>query len=77
MNNTASMVSMPNCTWCDRAVTLLTKHGYDLVILTVADPKVRDFMRNAGFSTVPQVFVTGRLIGGYDDTAAFLGETDA
>lgn len=70
MTKTAAMVTMPNCVWCDKAVTLLTSKGYDLVFISVTDHAVRDFLRAGGFKTVPQIFLDGKHIGGYAELEA-------
>lgn len=62
------------CPYCTRAMALLAKKGvapqeYDI---TMGGPRRAEMIQRAGGrSTVPQVFIDGRHIGGSDDLAAF------
>jgi glutaredoxin 3 len=68
------------CGWCARARRLFTDRGVAFTDIDVEQvPGARDEMRaRSGRNTVPQVFVGGRHLGGYDDTAALerQGELD-
>ena len=61
------------CPYCSRAMRLLTGKGvapveYDI---TYGGPQRQEMMGRAnGRTTVPQVFIDGRHIGGSDDLAA-------
>ncbi|WP_375420311.1 glutaredoxin 3 [uncultured Sphingomonas sp.] len=61
------------CPYCSRAMKLLASKGvepeeYDI---TMGGDKRREMIERAGGrSTVPQVFVDGKHIGGSDDLAA-------
>lgn len=62
------------CPYCTRALRLLADKGvepqeYDI---TMGGPKRAEMIqRSGGRTTVPQVFIDGRHIGGSDDLAAF------
>jgi len=64
------------CPYCSRAMRLLAAKGvepeeYDI---TMGGPKRAEMIdRSGGRTTVPQVFVDGRHIGGSDDLAALDG----
>jgi glutaredoxin 3 len=69
------------CPYCSRARTLLQHKGVAYVDIDIAEePARRDEMirRAQGRSTVPQIFINGEHIGGYDDLAALdrAGELD-
>jgi glutaredoxin 3 len=68
------------CGYCDRAEQLLRQKGitYDKRDLTGDDAARAQLAVETGRTTVPQVFINGRSIGGYDDLAALdrLGELD-
>ena len=69
------------CGWCRRTRQLFTGKGVAFTDIDVERvPGARDEMRarSGGRNTVPQVFVGGRHIGGYDDTRALdeRGELD-
>ena len=61
------------CPYCSRAMSLLQGKGvqpieYDI---TMGGPKRTEMLERApGRTTVPQVFIDGRHIGGSDDLAA-------
>jgi glutaredoxin 3 len=61
------------CPYCSRAKSLLTAKGaaFDEHDISMGGP-LRDEMlqRSGGRTTVPQVFIDGKHIGGSDDLAA-------
>ena len=72
----------PFCTYCWRAKRLLKDKGLDFTEVDVLlHPGRRAEMREraAGRTTVPQIFINGRGIGGSDELAALeaSGELDA
>jgi glutaredoxin 3 len=69
------------CPWCARARRLLEEKGIEYTEIDVeqvegARQEMRE--RSGGRNTVPQIFIGGRHIGGYDDTRALdeKGELD-
>ena len=69
------------CPYCTRARALLQRKGVAYVDIDIAEePTRRDEMirRAQGRSTVPQIFINGEHIGGYDDLASLdrAGELD-
>ena len=60
------------CPFCTAARMLLTKKGVEFEdILVSRDPEKRAEMeRLSGGHTVPQIFIDGQPIGGYDDIYA-------
>lgn len=61
------------CPYCSRAKALLAAKGVeaDEFDITMGGPKRAEMVQRAnGRSTVPQVFIGGRHIGGSDDLAA-------
>ena len=70
------------CPYCAWAKGLLEKKGVDYVnIDVIEDSSKRDEMieRSGGRRSVPQIFIDGDHIGGYDDLAALdrAGKLDA
>lgn len=57
------------CSYCHRAKALLTRKGVPFVELDVADAANRSAMhtRVPAARTIPQVFIGGRHVGGFDD----------
>jgi glutaredoxin 3 len=67
----------PTCPYCIAAKKLLTQKGAAFEEISVAgDPDGRRAMsaRAGGRTTVPQIFIDGRHIGGCDDLYALDGE---
>ena len=69
------------CPYCHQAKALLERKGvsYDGIDLTHATPELISEMRErSGRTSVPQIFIDDRHIGGYDDLAALdrAGELD-
>ncbi len=60
------------CTFCKKAANLLLYKGAHFEVVDVTDNEVaRMMLREAtGKHTVPQIYLNGKLIGGYSDLAA-------
>jgi len=70
------------CPYCARAAALLTGKGavYEEIDVTTDAPRRGEMReRSGGRTSVPQIFIDGRHIGGSDDLAALdrAGELDA
>ena len=73
--------SQPFCGYCSAAKRLLEKKGAAFTEIDVmSEPGRRAEMmeRSGGRRTVPQIFIDGRHVGGYDDLSALdkSGELD-
>ncbi len=69
------------CPYCHQAKALLDRKGVDYVGIDLgcAGPeKVQEMRERSGRTSVPQIFINDRHIGGYDDIAALdrAGELD-
>lgn len=69
------------CPYSQRALALLERKGvdYNAIDLTHGAYELEHEMRDrAGRTSVPQIFIDGQHIGGYDDIAALdaVGELD-
>ena len=64
--------STQSCPYCVRAKRLLTerKIAYHEFDVGVDDELRADIVRRTGRRTVPQIFIDGRSIGGYEELAA-------
>jgi glutaredoxin 3 len=62
----------PFCGYCARAKSLLDRKGvgYDEMDVMMDDKKRTEMRTRAHRSTVPQIFINGRHIGGSDELAA-------
>ena len=73
--------STPFCGYCGAAKRLLTSKGFGVTEIDVMfDPAERQKMmeKSGGRRTVPQIFIDGQHIGGFDDLSALdaSGELD-
>lgn len=61
------------CPYCHRAKALLDSKGveYEEIDITMGGPRRPEMIQRAnGRTTVPQIFIDGKHIGGSDDLAA-------
>ena len=61
------------CPYCSRAMALLGSKGVEPqeVDITMGGPQRAEMIdRSNGRTTVPQIFIDGRHVGGFDDLAA-------
>lgn len=73
MTAKVEIYASPFCGYCARAKSLLSKKGVEYVEYDViADSSFRDEMvkRANGRTSVPQIFIAGRHIGGCDEIHA-------
>lgn len=62
-----TMVSQPDCPYCDKAKTLLSILGIEYRETVLDTVQKKAAFKASGFETVPQIYHKGHLIGGYDD----------
>lgn len=63
------------CVWCERAKELLNIYGFDFYEKDInTDENYRNDFILRGHKTVPQVYIEGELIGGYEVTKKYLRE---
>lgn len=57
------------CSYCLAARMLLKKKGLDVEEVSVSDnpEKMQEMMTKSGKRSVPQIFVNGNAIGGFDE----------
>lgn len=79
-NDGVVMFSGDPCVYCDRARRLLERKGVSFREIKVdAAPELRvEMERLSQRRTIPQIFINGQSVGGYDDIAALdrAGELD-
>lgn len=73
--------STPFCGYCAAAKRLLTAKGAEYTEIDVmmdAERRQEMLVKSGGRRTVPQIFIDGRHIGGFDDLSALdkAGELD-
>ncbi len=69
-----SLFAKVGCPFCARAKAMLKEHGFEYEEITLGkDITTRSLRAVTGATTVPQVFIDGKLIGGSDALAAYFG----
>jgi glutaredoxin 3 len=73
--------SQPFCGYCSAAKRLLKEKGAEfseIDVMAEAGRRAEMVSRSGGRRTVPQIFIDGRHVGGYDDLSALdeSGELD-
>jgi glutaredoxin 3 len=60
------------CPYCARARRLLQSKGVDFEEIDIdeVDGARAEMQQRSGRTSVPQIFINDRLVGGYDDTKA-------
>jgi glutaredoxin len=69
-----TIISRDDCSWCDRAKEMITRHGHYYKEIKVPHSLSREEFFNLvekhqTTKTVPKIFLGSKLIGGYDDLA--------
>ena len=61
--------STQNCPWCVRAKALLESKGlgYQEINIAADSDRAREMVQRSGRRTVPQIFIDGESIGGFDE----------
>lgn len=69
---TVTVYTTPFCPFCLRAKALLRERGIEFAEVDLsADPALREEVSaRSGRRTVPQVFIAGRSIGGFEELRA-------
>lgn len=69
-----SLFTKVGCPFCASAKEMLNEHGMDYEEITLGkNVTTRSLRAVTGGTTVPQVFIDGKLIGGSEELAAYLG----
>lgn len=74
------MYTTMTCGWCVRAARLLAAKGvHEIDEIDVSFDRSPMIQRTNGRMTVPQIFINGHHVGGYDDLASLerAGQLDA
>lgn len=76
MSNWLIVYTMDDCKWCDKLKDLLRVYGFDYYEKNIIenDNWKEEFLK-AGHRTVPQLYIEGVLIGGYEISKLHLRNT--
>jgi glutaredoxin 3 len=67
-----TLYSKTYCPYCDRAKALLAAKGvaFEEINLEGKPDEMQALVKQTGMRTVPQIFINGKLVGGFTDLAA-------
>ena len=72
----AKMYSTPRCGWCDRVAKMLEDYEVIVEKIDVSGDKtlLKEMQKVAGkkVTTVPQVIIDGKFVGGYTEVERFI-----
>ena len=73
-----TVISRPNCSWCDKAMDLLYETGIEYQKVDIYEEMwVKTLLLKTDLTTVPQVFDTnGFHIGGYEELEMHINNLD-
>lgn len=71
----------PSCGYCNNAKALLTQRGIEYTEISAAENREALIARVEATGaetprTIPQIFIDGKYIGGFDDLSVFLKPTE-
>ncbi len=67
--NKVVMYCTTSCPYCHKAEKLLKRKGakIDKIFIEGNKPKIKEMIKRSRRNTVPQIFIDGEHIGGFDD----------
>ena len=67
----------PTCKWCIKAKQLLVKNSLKFNDCTINNKLLREQLNSKapGIKTIPQIFKSGKRIGGYNDLLKYLNKS--
>jgi len=72
----AKVYGTPRCSWCDRVAKILEDREVTVEKIDVSGRKdlIKEMQKAAGekVTTVPQVIIDGKYVGGYTEVERFL-----
>ena len=69
--NKVVMYCTNTCQYCHKAEKLLLKKGASITKINIEGnkPKIKEMLKRSRRNTVPQIFIGGEYIGGFDELA--------
>ena len=72
----ATVYGTPRCSWCDRVSKMLNENEIEVEKIDVSESKENfKLMKNVAgktTTTVPQVIIDGKFVGGYTEVERFI-----
>ena len=66
------LMTKPGCSYCTRAKALLKSNNESFTVNEHDTPEKIQRFKDAGYTTFPQIFHDGVLVGGYTDLVEYL-----
>lgn len=74
MKNRFIIFGRNDCSYCVKAKQLLDSENYGYFEWNISENVfAKEFLKQSGFTTVPQIYHNGRYIGGYEALENYLG----
>ena len=69
--NKVVMYCTTTCQYCHKTENLLKKKGASITKINIEGnkPKIKEMIKKSKRNTVPQIFISGKHIGGFDELA--------
>ena len=72
----ATVYGTPRCSWCDRVANMLNNSEIEVEKIDVSESKenlkLMKVAAGKSVSTVPQVIIDGKFVGGYTEVERFI-----
>lgn len=69
-----TIMTKPGCNYCVKAKALLKRNNISFTVADHDTPEKIERFKSAGYTTFPQVFHDGFLVGGYTDLEDYLSD---
>lgn len=70
------IISGDHCSWCDKAKKLMDNYEIKYEVIDYKDPIVQELKEDMGFKTIPQIWIKGKHIGGFQEVSDYLWDED-
>lgn len=63
-----TVYSVPNCEFCEKAISLIARNNYGVAIRAARDLTAKEWKEKIGFvpKTAPQILLGSEYVGNYD-----------
>ncbi len=76
-NNEGTFIILGNyCFWCDKAKKLMDRYEIEYTAIDYKEEEAQKLKEEMGFKTIPQVWIKGKYIGGYQELSDHLWDED-
>lgn len=70
------IIGQPGCIFCEKAVKLAEDYKLKYLYVDITKfPEAKQYLKDKGYKTVPQIWHAGKHIGGYTEFASYVEAT--